>query len=140
MLKIDHVGIAVNSLEEAIPAYSALLGQNVSGIEEVSSERVRVAFFGSGPGRIELLEPTDPHSPIARFLARRGPGIHHICLEVPDLDAALATVGALGIEPVSPGVRHGSGARRVAFLHPRALGGVLFELSAAGPPPDSHRP
>jgi methylmalonyl-CoA epimerase len=127
--KIDHIGIAVKSLAEAVPAWTALLGINVSGEETVPSEQVRVAFFGEGTGRIELLEATGPESPIARHLERRGPGIHHVCLRVPDLDQALSRARASGLEPIAPGIREGSGGHRVAFLHPRDTGGVLLELA-----------
>lgn len=129
--KIDHLGIAVNSLESAVPLYSGLLGENPSGQEEVPSEGVRVAFFGTGSGRIELLEPTTQDSPIAAFLSRRGPGLHHVCLEVPDLEAAVERAGAAGAGVVPPGIRSGAEGRRVAFLHPRTAGGVLIELAEA---------
>lgn len=126
---IDHIGIAVNSLAEAIPTYSALLGCNVSGTEEVPSEGVRVAFFGEGEGRIELLEATGPDSPIARFLERRGPGVHHVCLAVPDLEAALEEAEDAAVEVLEPRIREGAGGHRVAFLHPKTTAGVLIELS-----------
>lgn len=131
MAKVDHIGIAVNSLEEAIPLYRALLGRPPDGRETVGAEGVRVAFFGRGSGRVELLEPTEPDSPVARFLGKRGPGVHHVCLEVPDLARALERARASGAKPIPPGVRTGAGGRRVAFLHPRTTGGVLLELSEA---------
>ena len=133
MHKIDHIGIAVNSLEEAVPAFSALLGKNVSGEEDVPSEGVRVAFFGEGSGRIELLEATGAGSPVARFLERRGPGVHHVCLAVEDLDAALERAEAAGHAALEPRVRDGAGGHRVAFLHPRTTSGVLVELSETPP-------
>ena len=129
--KIDHIGIAVKSLSEAIPIWTALLGRNVSGEEEVPAEQVRIAFFGEGPGRVELLEPTDPDSPIARHLEKRGAGIHHVCLSVPDLEAALDRARDAGLEPLPPRIRLGAGGHRVAFLHPRSAGGVLIELTEA---------
>lgn len=129
MHKIDHIGIAVKSLAEAVPAWEALLGINASGMEEVPSERVRVAFFGDGPGRVELLEATEPDSPIARHIERRGPGMHHLCLRVADLEAALTRAEEAGMTPIPPGIRDGAGGHRVAFLHPRDTGGVLLELS-----------
>lgn len=131
MGKVDHVGIAVNALAESVPLYEALLGAPPSGRETVESEGVRVAFFGTGAGRVELLEPTAPDTPVARFLERRGPGLHHVCLEVADLDSALAGAAARGAEPLPPGIRVGAGGRRVAFLHPRSAGGVLLELVEA---------
>lgn len=131
MAKVDHIGIAVNSLEEAIPVYRAVLGSSPDGRERVESEGVRVAFFGRGPGRVELLEATDPDSPVGRFLRERGPGVHHVCLGVPELEAALERARAAGMEPIPPGIRTGAGGSRVAFLHPRATGGVLLELCEA---------
>ncbi|MCL7927794.1 MAG: methylmalonyl-CoA epimerase [marine benthic group bacterium] len=129
MHKIDHIGIAVKSLVEAVPAWESLLGINASGTEEVPSERVRVAFFGDGPGRVELLEATEPDSPIARHIEKRGPGIHHVCLRVANLEAALDRAAKAGLTPIPPGIRDGSGGHRVAFLHPRETGGVLLELT-----------
>lgn len=127
--KIDHVGIAVNSLEEAVPLWRGILGEAPAGREEVEGERVRVAFFGEGSGRVELLEPTDPDSAVARHLERRGAGVHHVCLRVGDLEAAVERATREGAELIPPGVREGAGDRRVAFLHPRTTGGVLLELS-----------
>ena len=128
MPKIDHLGIAVNSLDASVPLYAALLGENPKGREEVPSEGVRVAFFGTGSGRIELLEPMSDASPIAAFLARRGPGLHHVCLEVADLDRALERAREAGAEVIPPEIRPGAEGRRVAFLHPRPTG-VLIELA-----------
>ena len=135
MNKIDHIGIAVNSLADAVPVFSALLGSNSSGTEDVPSEGVRVAFFGAGLGRLELLEATGPDSPVARFLARRGEGVHHVCLAVDDLEAALDRAEAAGLRVLEPRVREGAGGHRVAFLHPGTTSGVLIELSEAGGAP-----
>jgi len=134
---IDHVGIAVRSLEDAVPLYRAILGAPPAGYETVSAEGVRVAFFGEGAGRVELLEPAGTDSPVGRFLERHGPGLHHVCLTVADLDAALEKARAAGAEPLPPGIRTGAEGSRVAFLHPRSAGGVLLELrerSEATPP------
>ncbi|MFQ5889227.1 MAG: methylmalonyl-CoA epimerase [Gemmatimonadota bacterium] len=128
MAIIDHIGIAVNSLETARPLYAALLGENAAGEEEVPEEGVRVVFFGEGEGRVELLEALGPNSSIARFLERRGAGVHHVCLIVPDVGAAVERARAAGSEPVSPAVRRGAGGSVVAFLDPRTTGGVLIEL------------
>ncbi len=125
---LDHVGIAVRSLEAALPLYEAIFGAAPAGREEVSGEGVRVAFFGRGSGRVELLEPTGPDSPVHRFLERRGPGIHHVCVRVPNLAAALSRAEAAGARPIPPRIRRGAGGGRVAFLHPRGAGGTLLEL------------
>lgn len=128
MFKIDHIGIAVNSLLAAIPVFEAVLGENPAGRETVPSEEVEVVFFGHGSGRVELLEPSRAESPLARFLERRGPGLHHVCFRVPDLREALGRLAESGISPISPGLRPGAEDRQVAFLHPRDCGGVLVEL------------
>lgn len=127
--RLEHVAIAVTDLEAAVSTYTSILGRPDSGRETVESEHVRVAFFQLGDARLELLEPTSTDSPIARFLERRGPGLHHIALDVPDIDAAIARCLAAGMETVGEAPRPGAGGRRVAFLHPKATGGVLLELS-----------
>ncbi len=130
--RLDHVAIAVPDLEAAISTFSSILGSPVSGRERVESEQVNVAFFDLGSTRLELLEPTVADSPVGRFLDRRGPGLHHIALDVPDIDAALERCRAAGLETVGDAPRRGAAGRQVAFLHPRSTGGVLLELSAAG--------
>lgn len=129
MFKIDHIGIAVNSLQAAVPAFEAMLGENPAGRETVPSEAVEIVFFGEGTGRIELLQPTRPESPVGRFLERSGPGLHHVCLQVTDLAHALDRLSASGVTPIPPGIRPGAGGRPVSFLHPRDCGGVLVELT-----------
>lgn len=130
--RLDHVAIAVPDLDAAIATFSSILGSPVSGRERVESEQVTVAFFDLGSARLELLEPTAPDSPVGRFLSRRGPGLHHIALAVPDIEAALARCRAAGVETVGDAPRRGAAGRQVAFLHPRSTGGVLLELSAPG--------
>lgn len=131
MANIDHLAVAVNSLDEAVPLWTALLGEKPSGLEEVSGEEVRVALFGEGAGRIELLEPLNEGSPVGRFLDRQGPGLHHVCLRVQRLEEALRRAEEAGAEVLEPRVREGAEGRRVAFLHPGSAGGVLVELSEA---------
>ena len=131
---IDHVGIAVNSLEAAIPRWTALLGTPPTNEQLVESERVRIAFFGEGAGRIELLEPTDVKSAIARHLESRGEGVHHVCLLVKDLDTSLREAADAGAAPIPPAVREGSEGARVSFLHPRSVGGILIELREPAEP------
>ncbi len=127
--RLEHVAIAVSDLDAAVAVYSALLGRPESGREVVESEQVQVAFFDLGDARLELLEPTAPDSPVGRFLERRGPGLHHIALEVTDIDAALERCRAAGLQTVGEAPRRGAGGRRVAFIHPAGSGGVLLELS-----------
>lgn len=133
---IDHVGIAVRSLEVALPVWSALLGSEPAGREEIPAEGVRVAFFGEGAGRVELLEPIGPETAVGRFLDRHGPGVHHVCLAVDDVEEAARRAADRGLELLDPGVRRGAGGHRVAFFHPRSTGGVLVELSERRTEPD----
>jgi methylmalonyl-CoA/ethylmalonyl-CoA epimerase len=126
--KLDHVGIAVASLDESLAIYRRL-GMREIAREEVPSQKVRTAFLPAGDARIELLEPTAGDSPISRFLARRGPGIHHLCFAVDDLDAVLALLSTQGYRLLNPLPVEGAGGRRVAFLHPESGGGVLIELT-----------
>ena len=126
--KIDHLGVAVASIEEALSVYRAL-GLTETHREEVASQGVRTAFLPVGEGCIELLEPTSPESPVAKFLVRRGPGIHHVCFAVDDLEAALAELAVKGFRLVHREPVPGAGGKRVAFLHPEAGAGVLIELS-----------
>lgn len=128
---LDHVGIAVESLDEALPLYEPLVGAAGAGRERVESQGVEVVFVGSGPGRLELLAPTRDDSPVARFLERRGPGLHHVCYRVPDLAAALQEHEQAGYELIDREPRSGAHGHRVAFLHPRSTGGVLVELLEA---------
>ncbi len=125
---LDHIGIAVRSLEEGLRPYVEGLGLKPSGTEEVPTEQVKVAFLPVGETRLELLEPTGPDSPIVRFLERRGEGIHHLCFLVDDLESTLRRLDAAGVPLVDRVPRPGAGGSRVAFLHPRGTGGVLLEL------------
>ena len=126
--KIDHIGVAVHSIEEAKGFYETL-GLEVEEIEEVESEGVRVAMIPCGESRIELLEPTRPDSPIQTFLERRGPGIHHLCLGTDDVEADDARLRAGGLRVLRPEPTIGAGGCRVQFVHPKSAGGVLLELS-----------
>ena len=118
----------MSSLAEAVAFYEGLLGLKVSGYETIAQEKTRVAMIPLGESRIELLEATEPDSPIARFIAKRGPGLHHISLRVPNLDAAVRRLRENGVRFVNqePGV--GAGGHRYVFLHPSSAGGVLLEL------------
>jgi methylmalonyl-CoA/ethylmalonyl-CoA epimerase len=127
-MKIDHIGVATNGIEEAASFYRDSLGLDVAEIEEVASQKVRVAMLPIGETRIELLEPTSGDSPISRFLARRGPGIHHIAVRVEDIRASLSDLKQRGARLIDEEPRAGAGGCLVAFIHPSSTGGVLIEL------------
>ncbi len=129
ILKIDHLGIAVRVLAEAVKSYEAL-GFQVGETHDVPTEKVRAAFLPVGESQLELLEPTEPGSVIARFLEKRS-GLHHVCVLVDDIDGALAELKARGVPLVDEAPRTGAGGCRVAFVHPRAAAGVLLELKQA---------
>jgi methylmalonyl-CoA/ethylmalonyl-CoA epimerase len=132
--RLDHIGIAVSSIEDALGIYRAL-GLSESGREEVASQGVITAFLPLGDTRLELLQPTGPDSPIAKFLAKRGPGIHHLCFAVDDLDDAVEDLKSRGFRMVNESPVPGADGKRVAFLHPSAGRGVLIELSEGGQKP-----
>ena len=125
---LDHIGIAVGDLEEALAFYRDALGLEIEAPEEVASQRVRAHFVPLGGAAIELLEATAPDSPIATFLERRGPGLHHITLGVEDIRAALAALEARGVRLIDQTPRPGAHGSLVAFIHPSAAHGVLVEL------------
>ena len=129
ILKIDHLGIAVPSLAEAVKAYETL-GFRLEATHEVPTEKVRTAFLAVGESHLELLEPSDPSSVIARFLEKRS-GLHHVCVLVEDIEAALAEMKAKDVALIDQTPRVGAGGCRVAFVHPKATGGVLLELKQA---------
>ncbi len=131
--RIDHVGIAVRKIEEALGRWTPWLGAPANPLEEVPTQRVRVAFLRVGESRIELLEPTQPDSPVGRFLDQRGEGLHHLAFTVPDVDAALAEVARSGGRLVDTRSRPGAGGHRVGFAHPATYGGVLVEFVEAHP-------
>jgi methylmalonyl-CoA/ethylmalonyl-CoA epimerase len=134
---IDHIGIAVTSIAEARRFWEAL-GLVVEGIEEVPQEGVRVAMLRCGESRIELLEATGSESPIARFVEKRGPGIHHLCLASDDLAGDDARLRAAGLRLLRPEPTRGAGGCWVQFVHPASAGGVLVELSQEGPAAPGH--
>ena len=127
MITIDHLGIAVKSLAASKPIYQKL-GLSVSPEETVEQEKVRVAMIPAGESRLELLEPTSEDSTVARFIAKRGEGLHHICLRVPDLAATVNRLKNEGVRLVSNEIKTGAGGHRYIFVHPQSAGGVLLEL------------
>ena len=130
--KINHIGIAVKNLEASMPLYRDVLGMTFEGTEEVNDQRVRVAFFAIGESRIELLEPTTPDSPVAKFLEKNGEGVHHVAYQVADVAAALEELRNTGVRLIDEHPRRGAHGTQIAFLHPKATGGVLTELCQAG--------
>jgi methylmalonyl-CoA/ethylmalonyl-CoA epimerase len=135
---IDHLGIAVRSLDEAVPFYESALGLRCLGREEVASQRVRTAFFDVGGVHLELLEATSPESPIAKFIADKGEGIHHIAFRTDDIDGQLKQAAANGVRLIHEKPFDGAAGKLVAFLHPKSTHGVLTELCAVKPGVAAH--
>ena len=129
--KIDHIGIVVRSIEEALKVYRDALGLPLAHVQEVPEQKVKIAFLPIGDCEIELVEPTAADSGVARFLEKRGEGLHHICFEVEDIEAALRDLAARGLRLIDKQPRQGA-IGRVAFLHPKSAHGVLIELVEKG--------
>lgn len=128
-MKVDHIGIVVPNVAEAVERWRPLLGAPESAVpEEIAGNGVRASFLSAGETHLELLEPTGPDSPVAKFLESRGGGLHHIAFAVPDVDAALADVARRGGRLIDVKGRPGARGRRVGFCHPSAFGGVLVEF------------
>lgn len=128
VIKINHIGLATENMRDALAVFSDGLGLPVSGWDEVASDAVRLSFLPLGESRLELLEPLGDSGPVRKFLDNRGPGIHHICLEVEDLPEILARLRSKGIELIDPEPRPGAHGSLVAFVHPKSANGVLIEL------------
>ncbi|MGA8744913.1 MAG: methylmalonyl-CoA epimerase [Solirubrobacterales bacterium] len=126
--RIDHIGVAVEDIEAGIALYRDGFGMAVAHRETVESQGVEAVLLDVGDGHVELLRPLGPETAVGRFLARKGPGLHHVAYAVEDIEATLARVAAAGIEAIDTAPRTGIRASRVAFLHPRATGGVLTEI------------
>jgi len=129
VLKIDHLGIAVNSIDEAKKLFHEILGLKFEGTETVEEQKVTTAFFPVGDSEVELLESTAPDGPIAKYLEKRGEGIQHIAFRVDNLEEALAELKEKGIRLIDEKPRMGAGGAKIAFLHPKSTHGVLIELS-----------
>lgn len=127
-IKIDHIGLAVESIEQALGFYGDTLGLKLEGEEVVAGQRVKTAFLPTGDTEIELLESLDPEGPIGKFIEKKGEGIHHIAWEVENIDVALKELAAKGVRLIDPEPRPGAGGKRIAFIHPRDTFGVLVEL------------
>ncbi len=125
---IEHIGIAVNSLEEAIPFYEKTLGLKCYAVEEVADQKVKTAFFMVGQTKIELLESTDPEGPIGKFLEKKGQGIHHLAFAVDNVNDSLNELGEKGVQLIDKSGRKGAEGLNIGFLHPKATLGVLTEI------------
>ncbi len=125
---IEHIGIAVKNLDEAIPYYETILGLKCYAIEEVADQKVKTAFFKVGQTKLELLEPTDANSPVAKFIEKRGEGIHHLAFAVEGVEKALQEVSDKGVRLIDKIPRPGAEGLNIAFLHPKSTFGVLTEL------------
>ena len=132
MKKVNHIGIAVEKIADYIAFYRDTLGLPVEGEEVVEEQKVKVAFLTVGDTRIELLEPTSPESPIAKFLEKKGPGVHHLSFEVGDIAAELAKMKEKGVKLIDEAPRCGAHHTKIAFIHPKESKGVLVELTQAG--------
>ena len=133
MNKIEHIGIAVSNLEAAIATYKDLLGKPCYKTESVESEGVKTAFFQVGESKIELLEATNESSPIAKFIAKKGEGIHHIAFDVTDIQASMQELSGKGFQLLNEVPKNGADNKLVAFLHPKSANGVLVELCQEKP-------
>ena len=131
-MRIDHIGIAVKSLAEAVKVYHDAIGLSLSGYDEVDDQGVRVAMMAIGKSRIELLEPTRADSPIEKFMSKRGEGIHHIAVRVDNIEEALERLKAAGARLIDSAPRRGAHDTRIAFIHPSSTHGVLLELVEHG--------
>jgi len=130
--KIDHLGIAVNSIEAALKLYRDVLGLSLEGEEIIEDQKVRTAFFPIGDTEVELLESTAADGPIAKFIEKKGEGLHHIAFKVDDIEAALKELDGKGVRLIDREPRLGAGNKKIAFLHPKDTFGVLVELSEKG--------
>ncbi|MCH1626657.1 methylmalonyl-CoA epimerase [Fredinandcohnia quinoae] len=126
--KMDHIGIAVTSIEDSLPFYTETIQLKLEGIEVVESEQVKVAFLKIGDSKIELLEPLTSESPIAKFIEKRGEGIHHIALAVDSIEERIDEIKKKGIQMLQENPKIGAGGAKIAFMHPRSTGKVLFEF------------
>ncbi len=129
MLKVDHIGIAVKDLDAARKFYTDVLGMTAQGEEVVEQQKVKVCFIPSGDSEVELLESTSPDGPIAKFIEKNGEGIQHIALRVDNIENALKALKEKGIRLIDETPRYGAGGASIAFIHPKATGGILLELS-----------
>lgn len=136
--RIDHVGIAVLDPQAGLATFRDALGLRLEEVEDIPGQKLRSYHLRIGESSLELLFPTDPESTVARFLEKKGPGIHHLSLEVDDIEAERDRMAAAGLEPLSPEPFVGAGGKKVIFFHPRTTGGVLLEICEPGGPGRGH--
>ena len=127
--RVDHVGIAVKNLDEAVKFYETAIGLKAVGFETVEEQKVKVAFLPCGDSELELLESTEPDGPIARFIEKNGPGPQHVAIRVDNIEKALEELKEKGVRLIDQTPRYGAGGARIAFVHPKATGGLLLELT-----------
>jgi methylmalonyl-CoA/ethylmalonyl-CoA epimerase len=132
LLRINHLGIASPTLEEAMGRMGKLFGMEAEHVEEVVDQKVKTAFFSVGPSNLEFLQPTDPAGAVGKYLEKKGPGIHHVAFEVDDVDAAVKELLGKGVRMIDQAPRPGAHGSRIAFIHPAETGGVLMELCQSG--------
>lgn len=125
---VDHIGIAVKSIEESARLYTDLMGLSLTGVEEVAEQKVRTAFIPAGDAEIELLESTAPDGPVGKFIEKNGEGIQHIALRVDNIELALEELKSKGVRLIDEKPRYGAGGAKIAFIHPKGTSGVLLEL------------
>lgn len=126
---IDHIGIAVKNIDESLSFWQDTMGIKCTGVETVEDQKVKTAFLPIKDSEVELLEATSPESPIAKFIEKKGEGIHHLAIRVDNLEAALAELKEKGVKLIDETPRRGAGGAMIAFIHPKATGGILLELS-----------
>ncbi len=129
VLKVDHIGVAVKSLDETLKFYQDILGLELQGAEVVDEQKVKVAFLPVGDTEVELLESTDAEGPIAKFIEKKGEGIQHIAFRVPNIEEAIGELKEKGVKMIDEQPRYGAGGAKIAFCHPKSTNGVLVELS-----------
>lgn len=129
IIKIDHIGIAIENLQEAVGFYESKLGLTLHGTETIQDQGVKVAFLPVGDTELELLEPSSSQSPIANFIASRGQGVHHIAFRVDSIEKTIAFMKKIGMRMINENSRYGAGGAQIVFLHPKSTNGVLIEFS-----------
>ncbi|MBL3539375.1 methylmalonyl-CoA epimerase [Aminivibrio sp.] len=128
-IMVDHIGIAVKSIDEALAFWQSALGVQCTGVEEVEEQKVKTAFLPIGDTEVELLEATSDESPVAKFIEKKGEGIHHLAIRVENIETALAELKGKGIRLIDETPRYGAGGAKIAFVHPKSTGGILLEIS-----------